>query len=209
MTYDELYQAIYQYSLNEEASFLENIPNFVKSAEDDIFKACQIADLRKASTANLTTSNQFLSLPLDFLAPYSLSVVDDGSHYFLLYKQDDFIREAYPNPNVTGRPQYYALLDDDSFILGPTPDDSYQVELHYYFQPASIVSAQISWLGTNAPNTLLYGSLLHAAIYAKSDEDMIKSYNDQFQRAISELQIISEGRARKDIYRTENVRAKL
>jgi hypothetical protein len=176
-------------------------------AEDDIYANTQLPDLRKPSQGSLSTSNEYLSLPTDFLAPYSLAVIDDGTHYYLLNKEDEFIRAAYPSRTSTGRPKYYAVLDDDSFIVGPTPDEAYTVELHYYYKPTSIVSSSTSWLGDNAPNSLIYGSLLHGYIYMKGDDDMAKYYKDEYLRALSNLQILTEGRVRKDTYRQMNVRA--
>lgn len=207
MNYAELVTALQEYLLNDEDSFVTHIPDFVRSAEEDIYANTQLPDLRQPSQGTLTTNVEYLTLPTDFLAPYSLAVISSGSHYYLIQKEDDFIRAAYPTRATTGRPQYYALLDDDTLIIGPTPDAAYVVELHYFYKPTSIVSSSTSWLGTNAPNALLYGALMHGYGYMKGDQDMLAHYRQEYLRALANLQILTEGRVRKDTYRQMNVRA--
>lgn len=207
MNYASLVTMMQEYLLNDEATFVTNIPNFVASAENDIYQNTQIPALRQASTASFTASNEYLTLPSDFLAPYSLAVVVSGTSTYLLEKEDDYIRAAYPTRATTGVPKFYAIIDDESLIVGPTPALAYTAELHYFFKPSSISVTSTSWLGDNAPNALLYGSLLHGYGYMKGDQDMLTYYQNEYTRALSNLQILTEGRVRKDTYRTPNQKA--
>lgn len=206
MTYAELTELIQEQLENEETSFVANIPNFVKSAEDDIFKNAQIPNLRKTATGNLTASTPYFTLPTDFLSSYSMSVTDTGTVYYLLNREPDFIREAFPSPTTEGRPKYYGLNNDTQFILGPTPSTTYAYELNYFYRPTSIVDDGTSWVGTNAPNCLMYGSFVHAYVYLKGDADVLQYYRDEYLRALANLQVITEGRMRKDTYRKPNMR---
>ena len=203
--YADLVTLIQQELENDESTFVANIPNFVKMAEADTYLNTQIPDLRKTTTALSTTaSNEYLTLPTDFLASYSFAVVSAGEHYWLLNKEPDFMREVYPARLTLGRPRYYSAFDDTRFILAPTPDATYSTELYYFYQPDSIVTTSTSWLGTNAPNTLIYGSFLHAYYYMKGEGDMSQVYKEEYLRALATLQVLTEGRARKDTYRTQN-----
>ena len=206
MNYADLTQLLQDTVETEETSFVTNIPNFVKTAEDDIYKNVQIPKLRKTSTAILTASNRYLALPSDFLSANSLAVTSSGTVYYLLNREADFIKEAYPVVDATGRPKYYGIFDVDTLILGPTPDSTYTVELSYYYHPESIVTASTTWIGDNAPNVLFYGSLVHAYTYLKGDGDVMQYYRDEYLRALANLQVLSEGRMRKDTYRRPNIR---
>lgn len=209
MNYASLVTQIEEFLQNDESSFVSNIPNFVRQAEEDIYNNCQIPALRKPVSGSLTASNRFLSLPTDFISAYSLSITDSSVQYFLLNKEQDFMREAFPNPSTTGRPRYYAFFDKDSLIVAPTPLSSYAAELHYFYKPESIVTASTTWLGTNAPNALLYGALVQAYVYMKGDPELLQYYREEYLRALANLQVISEGRMRKDTYRVMNAKEKV
>jgi hypothetical protein len=202
MNYAELFQAIQDYCENDETTFVSQIPTFVRQAEERINRAVQVPDLRRNVTGTLTASNRFLAQPSDFLSVFSLSVIDDdGDYEFLLPKDVNFIREAFPSQSTTSKPQYYAIFDDESFILGPTPDSNYNVQLHYYFDPESIVTAGTSWLGDNAETALLYGSLIEAYTFMKGESDMLQLYKARYDEAMAHLMNLGEGRNRMDSYR--------
>jgi len=210
MNYSELNQAIQDYTENNETTFVSQIPTFVKQAEERINRAVQIPDLRRNQTGNLTASNRFLAQPSDFLSVFSLAVIDgSGDYEFLLPKDVNFIREAYPSVSTTGKPQYYGIFDDEAFILAPTPDDSYTVQLHYYYDPPSIVDAGTSWLGDNAETALLYGSLIEAYTFMKGEGDLINLYTARYNEAIAQLFNLGEGRNRMDSYRDGEPRARV
>jgi len=210
MNYSELVQAIQDYCENDETTFVSNIPVFVRQAEERINRAVQIPDLRRNVTGILTASNRFLAQPSDFLSVFSLAVVDgDGDYEFLLPKDVNFIREAFPSQSTEAKPQYYGIFDDDTFILAPTPDDSYTVQLHYYYDPPSIVSAGTSWLGDNAETALLYGSLIEAYTFMKGETDLINLYTARYNEAIAQLSNLGEGRNRMDSYRNGEPRARV
>lgn len=210
MNYSELNQAIQDYTENDETTFVSQIPTFVKQAEERINRAVQIPDLRRNQTGNLTASNRFLAQPSDFLSVFSLAVIDgNGDYEFLLPKDVNFIREAYPSVSTTGKPQYYGIFDDEAFILAPTPDDSYTVQLHYYYDPPSIVDAGTSWLGDNAETALLYGSLIEAYTFMKGEGDLINLYTARYNEAIAQLFNLGEGRNRMDSYRDGEPRARV
>ena len=206
MTYAELVANLQATLQTDEATFVAQIPDIVKSAESDIILNTQIPDLRKNSQGSLTTGNEYLSLPSDFVSQYSLAVVSGTNHVYLVNKEVDFMREVYPARTTTGTPRYYGVFDDDTFIVSPTPDANYVVELHYFYKPNSIVDDSTTWIGTNASNALLYGSLVHAYIFLKGDQDMMQYYRDEYLRALGNLQVITEGRLRKDTYRQMNTR---
>jgi hypothetical protein len=212
MNYTQLFAAIEAYSENYDSAvggFVENIPVFVKQAEQRIYNTVQIPSLRKNVTGTLTSGNKYLSAPNDYLATYSLALINtDGSYSYLLNKDVNFIREAYPTPTDTGIPYYYALFGPQytyptelSFIVGPTPNSGYTVELHYFYNPESIVTAGTTWLGDNFDSVLLYGSLLEAAAYMKSDADTITFYKDRYTEALALLQRLGNGLERGDAYR--------
>ena len=216
MNYTELVAAIEAYSENYDTStggFVDNIPVFVKQAEQRIYNTVQIPSLRKNVTGSLTTGNKYLSAPADYLATYSLALVENAglaseTYTYLLNKDVNFIREAYPTPADTGVPYYYALFgpqytltNELSFIVGPTPDDGYTVELHYFYYPESIVTAGTTWLGDNFDTVLLYGSLLEADAFMKSDADTITYHKDRYTEALALLKRLGDGLERGDAYR--------
>jgi hypothetical protein len=194
MNYADLVQAIKDYTENLETSFVSQIPHFVEQAEERIYRSVMIPELRKNVTASMSAGNQYLARPSDFLAVFSIAVIDgDGDYTYLLDKDVNFIREAFPRSSTQGLPQFYGQFDGDdtvgsgNFILGPTPDASYSVELHYYFDPPSIVTTGTSWLGDNAEAALLYGALLEAYTYMKGEADILALYNQRYEEALAQL----------------------
>lgn len=217
MNYTELKNAIIAYTENQDPSFEAEIPVFVKQAEQRIYNSVQFPSLRKNVTGSTTSSNKYLACPNDFLAVYSMAVVDGTGRYeYLLNKDVNFIRQAYPTPTSTGLPKYYALFGPQSsdikeltFILGPTPDATYTVELHYFFYPESIVTAGQTWLGDNLDSVLLYGSLVEAYTYMKGEPDMVKLYNDKYIEAVALAKRLGDGMERQDAYRNGQVRVQV
>lgn len=207
MNYASLSTLIQEYCQSTETSFVANIPTFVQLAEERIYNSVQIPAIRRNQTATLTPNNKYLSLPADWLATFSLAVIAvDGSQEFLLDKDVNFIRQSYPSPTDTGVPQYYAIFDQNTLILGPTPASNYQVEMHYYYQPESIVTTGTSWLGDNFETVLLYGSLREAYTYLKGEQDMMQYYEQKYQEALVLLLRLGDGLNRRDAYRSGQVR---
>lgn len=208
MNYTQLVQAIEDYCQNTEPTFVSNIPVFVQLAEERVYNSVQIPAIRKNQTGTMTASNKYLSLPTDWLATFSLSVIDPTTtaQTFLLDKDVNFIREAFPYPTTTGQPTHYAQFDVNTLILGPTPDVSYDVELHYYYYPTSIVTAGTSWLGSNFSEVLLYGSLREAYLFMKGEADIIQNYEQKYQEGMALLKQLGDGKNRRDAYRNGQVR---
>ena len=185
----------------------EQIARFVQQAEQRIYNSIQFPALRKNVTGNATASNKYLATPVDWLATFSLARINaDGSYEYLLNKDVNYIREAFPFPATTGAPTHYAIFDENTFILGPTPDASYSMELHYFYYPQSIVTAGTSWLGDNLDSLLFYGSLLEAAAFMKSEPDTEKNYMERYNEAFMMGKQLGEGKDRQDMYRTPQVR---
>jgi len=185
----------------------EQIARFVQQAEQRIYNSIQFPALRKNVTGSATASNKYLATPVDWLATFSLARINaDGSYNYLLNKDVNYIREAFPFPATTGAPTHYAIFDDNTFILGPTPDASYSMELHYFYYPTSITTAGTSWLGDNLDSLLLYGSLLEAASFMKSEADTVKNYMDRYNEAFTMAKQLGEGKDRQDMYRTPQIR---
>lgn len=206
MNYQDIVDAIVSTTENHETSFVANIPRFVRQAEEQIFNSVHLLDLRSNVVSNLIVGQQYVKLPHDFLAVYSLSVVDsDGKYHFLISKDVNFIREAYPDPNVQALPRHYGLFDGRTAIIAPTPDDIYKIELHQFYYPESIVTAGTSWLGSNFATVLLYGALVHAYIYMKGDDDMVAHYTTQFKESLGMLKRLADGMNRQDVYRSGQV----
>ena len=208
MNYSQLSTLIQDYCESTEQSFVSNIPTFVQVAEERIYNTVQIPAIRKNVTGTTTASFQYLALPSDWLSTFSLAVIDPttGEYEYLLNKDVNYIRQAYPPPNSTGKPAYYAILDDTSMILGPTPDLAYTMELHYYYYPASIVTNSTSWLGDNFESVLLYGSLREAYTYLKGEQDMMQYYDQKYQEALGQLKRLGDGLDRQDAYRSGQAR---
>ena len=217
MNYTELLQAVQDYIESTETSFVSNIPTFVRQAEERIYRSVMIPELRKNATAATTTGNQYLARPSDFLSVFSMAVVDADGDYTYMYDKDvNFIREAYPRASTQGLPLYYAQFDGDqipsgdgNFILGPTPDAAYTVELHYYYDPPSIVTSGTSWLGDNSSEVLLYGSLINANIFLKGEADVQAGYQSMYDAALQRLIVLGEGRLKRDSYRNGEPRVQL
>ena len=208
-TYETLSQAIQDYTEINEPTFVANIPNFIVNAETVINNYVQPPAFRKNVIGNCTTNIQYLTLPSDFLSTFSVAVVGSDSlntYSYLLNKDVNYIREAFPYPGVTGEPQYYSIFDANTYILGPTPDQSYTIELHYFAYPPSITVADTSWIGTNYPNVLLYGSLVEAYIYAKGEPDLLQTYQAKFQENLDSLKNLADSKDREDAFRTTQVR---
>ena len=205
-TFTQLKSAIQDYSENTETTFVSNLSNFIKIAEERILKNVQLSVFRKNATAAFTSSNQFLACPDDFLTPFSLSFTDSSSNInFLDFKDVNFVQTFTPNSSTTGSPRFYALFDTDNFIVAPTPSSSFAVELHYYYRPNSLTAGSDSgttWLSTNAPNALLYGSLLEAYTCMKGEPDVMQNYAQRFTEAVQSLKLYGEAKEVTDYYRT-------
>jgi len=208
MNYATLVQKIQEYCESSEQSFVANIPTFVQLAEERIYNSVQIPAIRKNQIGTLTINNKYLTLPGDWLSTFSLTVIDPvtNAQEFLLDKDVNFIRQSYPDPDDTGKPKYYAIFDDNTLILGPTPDLNYQVEMHYYYYPQSIVTASNTWLGDNFETVLLYGSLREAYTYLKGEADMMQYYEQKYQESLQLLTRLGDGLNRRDSYRSGQVR---
>jgi hypothetical protein len=217
MNYTALSNAIQAYTENTEADFIAEIPVFVQQAEQRIYNSMQFPSIRKNVTGSTSANNKYLGCPNDFLAVYSIAVIDaTGAYEYLLNKDVNFIRQAYPQPTDTAIPKYYALFGSQSndvneltFILGPTPDATYGVELHYYYYPESIVTAGTTWLGDNFDSVLLYGSLVEAYTYMKGEQDMMSLYNQKFMEALALAKRLADGMERQDAYRSGQFRQKV
>ena len=214
MNYAALSAAIQAYTENTEADFVANIPVFVTQAEQRIYNSVQFPSIRKNVTGVMSPSNKYLQCPTDFLAVYSLAVINaSGEYEYLLNKDVNFIRQAYPQPTDTGIPKYYALFGPRSdnpaeltFILGPTPDAAYNSELHYFFYPESIVTASTTWLGDNFDTVLLYGTLVEAYTFMKGETDMMGLYDGKYKEALALAKRLGDGLERQDAYRSGQYR---
>ena len=185
----------------------DQLAMFTQQAEQKIYNTVQIPALRKNVTGTLSSANKYLSTPSDFLWSYSLAVVDAaGVYYFLLNKDVNFMREAYPNPALTGLPKHYAYFDDDTFIVGPTPDAGYASELHYGYYPQSIVTAGTTWLGDEFDSALLNGALIEAIRFMKGEPDIVAMYEKMYLQAITLLKSLGDGKLREDAYRSGQFR---
>jgi hypothetical protein len=215
MNYTQLTSAIKGFAENDfpatVGSFTsaDQIARFVQLAEQRIYNMVQLPAIRKNVTGGLTTGNKYLATPSDWLSTFSLAVINAANEYhYLLNKDVNFIRESYPDTDAAfyAKPEYYAIFDDNTFILGPTPDANYAVELHYFYYPTSIVTAGTTWLGDNFDSALLYGALLEAALFMKSDADTMTVYKSRYDDAMAELKQLGDGKNRQDAYRSGQVR---
>ena len=207
-TFTTLKTAIQDYTQNAESTFVSQLSRFILNAEERILKECQLDVFRKSSQGSSTSGNQYLSKPSDFLSQNSLSVINSSSKEFLLYKQVTMLQDYTPNPTTTGTPKYYGDWDENTFLLAPTPDSNYTMELHYFYRPTSITTsgAGTSWLGTNAELCLLYGSLCEAYTFMKGEPTLQKEYTDRFIESIQWLKNLGEGKQTRDQYRYDRVR---
>lgn len=221
MNYTQLSNAIQAYTENTSSDFVSQIPTFVRQAEQRIYNSVQFPSLRKNVTGVTTTNNKYLSCPVDFLAVYSMAVINGDSYEYLLNKDVNYIRQAYPNPTDTATPKYYALFgptttnnnppvitDELTFLLGPTPDAIYNIELHYFYYPESITVAadEQTWLGDNFDTVLLYGSLVEAYTYMKGEADMMALYEGKYKEALMLAKRLGDGLERSDAYRSGQYR---
>ena len=214
LNYTELSAALVAYTENTGQDFADNIPTFVKQSETRIYNTVQLPALRKNVSGVTSAGNKYLAAPNDFLSVFSLAVVDGtGEYQYLLDKDVNFIRAAYPTPDSLGVPKYYAIFGPQSnqatelsFILGPTPDDDYEVELHYFYYPESIVTAGTTWLGDNFDPVLLYGSLVEAYTYMKGETELLTLYNQKYTEALGILKELGDGKQRQDAYRSGQTR---
>ena len=208
MNYSQLSTLIQDYCESTETSFVANIPTFVQLAEERIYNSVQLPAIRKNVTGTMTINFQYFQLPSDWLSTFSLAVIDPttGEYEYLLNKDVNFIRASYPPPNTYGKPKYYAIFDDNTMILGPTPDLAYTAELHYFYYPPSIVTNSTSWLGDNFETVLLYGALREAYTYLKGEADMMTYYDQKYQESLALLKRLGDGLDRQDAYRSGQVR---
>ena len=215
MNYTQLCATIQDYTENTFTA--DELATFTQQAEQRIYNTVQLPNLRKNVTGATTINNKYVACPTDFLSVYSFAVINtDGSYEFLLNKDVNFIRQAYPQPTDTGTPAHYAIFGPDSqndnelvFILGPTPDANYAVELHYFYYPESIVTAGTSWLGDNFDSVLLNACLIEAITFMKGEQDMVKLYEDRYVQSIALLKNLGDGKDRMDAYRDGQVRIKV
>lgn len=209
-TYGELKQAIQDYTENDETTFVNNLPVFIRNAEERILKNVQLDLFRKNQTATFNAGDQYIASPSDFLAPFSFSYVDgSGNSQYMDFKDVDFMREFAPDPTATGNPRYYAVFDVNNFIVAPTPSSAFAVELHYLYRPASLTTLADSgttWLSTNAPMAMLYGSLSEAYTFMKGEQDLIAQYDKTLQNAIVGMKLLGEAKEVTDEYRVGRVR---
>ena len=206
-TFTTLKTAIQDYLETSDSTFVSSLPTIITQAEDRILKSVQLPDFRVNKTGTMTSGNPYLQTPSDFLAAYSMAV-DNSGYEYLLFKDVNFVRALYPDESATGVPKYYALFDDASFIVGPTPNANFTVELHYFYKPESITTAAsgTSWLGTNAESTLLYGCLVEAYTFLKGDPDLMQLYMGRYDDALAKLKSLGEGYNTTDSYRSGAVR---
>jgi hypothetical protein len=216
MTYNELVTAVSDYSENVFSTSVMN--TMIEQAEQRIYNTVQIANLRKNVTGSLTSGNKYLACPEDFLSVYSLAIypAGGGDYEYLLDKDVNFIRQAYPNQNTQGKPKHYAIFGPQSndvneltLIVGPTPNANYGAELHYYYYPESIVTAGSTWLGDNFDSALLNGTMVEAITYMKGEPDAIKLYSERYLSSIALLKNLGDGKQRQDAYRNGQVRTKV
>jgi len=207
-TFTTLKTAIQDYTQNSETTFVSQLSRFILNAEERILKECQLDVFRKNVTGTASTGNSYLQKPTDFLAQNSLSVLNSSNKEFLLYKQVTALQDYTPNPATTGTPKYYADWDEVTFLLAPTPDSNYTMELHYFYRPTSITASGdgTSYLGDNAELALLYGSLVEAYTFMKGEADMLQLYNARFQESLQWLKNLGEGLQTRDQYRYDRVR---
>jgi hypothetical protein len=204
MTYGELKQAIQDYTENDEVTFVNNLPLFIRLAEERILKNVQLNLFQKNQAGTMTLGNQYLAAPSDFLAPFSLSIDVSGDAEFLLFKDLDFVQTYTPDPTTTGQPRYYAQFDVDNFIIAPTPNANFTVDIHYLYRPASLTAGAdsgTSWLSQNAEITLLYAALIESYTFMKGDPGLMQMYQQRYAEALGRLKNLGEAQETSDEYR--------
>tara|TARA_R110000787_G_scaffold28369_3_gene77591 strand:+ start:295 stop:963 length:669 start_codon:yes stop_codon:yes gene_type:complete len=209
-TYSGLKTGIQNYLDNTETTFVNTLDTFIQTAEERVLKAVQLPVFRKNVTGSLTADNAYLATPSDFLSPYSLAFLDSSSNYsYLLLKHVSWIRDYTPAAATTGEPLYYSQFDDTTFMVAPTPSSDSTVELHYYYRPASLTTVgddNKSWLSENAPNAMLYGSLVEGAVFMKSSPETIMMYETKFQEALGMLKLLGEFKDVRDEARHDSIK---
>ena len=209
LTLATLKSTVQNYLETDEATFVANLNTFIENVEDRILKSVQLPNQRKNVDGLFTSSSRFLTTPTDFLAPFSLAVIDSNSYYYLDLKHNSFIKEFAPSTSTTGRPRYYAIFDDNTFEVAPKPDQNYTAELHYLAKPPSLTTqgdTGTTWLSINAEETLLYGTLIEGAIYLKLPADYIAQYEVRFKESLARLKNLGEGRDTRDEMRYDSLR---
>jgi hypothetical protein len=207
LNYAQLVVQIQDYTENTFTT--TDINNFIRQAEQRIYNTVQLPALRRNVTGSLSIGNKYLAMPTDWLSTFSLAVINSANEYnYLLNKDVNFIRQSFPDTDTDfyGQPQYYAVFDNATFIVGPTPDANYSAELHYFYYPESIVTAGTSWVGNNFSSALLYGSLLEAYTYMKGEKDVLDNYRNRYDEAMLLLKQLGDGKNRQDAYRSGQVR---
>ncbi len=208
-TLSTLKTAVQDYLQVSESTFTTQLPTFITEAEDRIFSLVQLPRQRKNVQGTLTSSNRFLATPTDFYAPFSLAIITSNTYDYLDFKHSSFIKEYAPSSTATGQPKYYSLFDDTAFEVAPVPDANYTVELHYLHKPASLTSGSDSgttFLSTDYPDALLYGTLVEGAIFLKEPIDVVSAFEGRFKEAVSRMKTLSEGRGTRDEYRYDLLR---
>lgn len=203
MTYTELQALLQEYTQNSSTAFIAAIPDIVRLAEDRIYQSIQLPAMRKNSTSVMTINSKYLATPSDFLASYSMAVVYNNNYQYLLEKEVGFINESYPDTTTRGVPRYYAIFDNTSFVVAPTPAVAYPVELHYFYEPVSIVTLGTSWLGENYESLLFYGSLVEAYTYMKGDPDLAALYKGRYDEVLLTSKSLGEGMNKRDNFRLD------
>ena len=206
-TYAQMKTAIQDFCENTETSFVTNLPVFIRAAEDRIFQSVNLTYFKKNASSALSTGDQFLSVPTDFLTPFSLHITTANFQDFLTLKDVNFVQKYTLDSSTTGTPQYYGIYDVDNLIVSPTPNQNYTVELHYYYRPASLTAGADSgqtWISENAPNVLLYGALYEAYTYMKGEQDVLANYEKRFVENLSRLKDLAEAREEQDAFRVGN-----
>ena len=208
-TLTTLTASVQEWTQNDESTFVAEIPFFIQNAEERIFKVVDLEYFRKNATGVMTSGNKFLQKPSDWLANFSLSFVNSSSeNVFLLQKDVNYLQEFHPNPSSTGTPRFYASFDVNNFIVAPTPNSNFTVEVHYYYRPASLTTddSGSTWISTNAPDALLYATLIEAYTFMKGENDLLQLYTARFTEALSRLKIYAEAKENTDAYREGLVR---
>lgn len=204
MNYSELVALLQDYTQNSSNEFVAAIPSIVQLAEDRIYQSVQFPALKKNATSNFTLSNKYLAVPQDFLASYSMAVKSpSGVYSYMLEKDVGYINEAFPNPSVLGIPRYYALFNESTFVVSPTPNAFLEVELHYFYEPESIVFSGTSWIGDNVESVLFYGALVEAYTYMKGDQDLAALYRSRYDEVMGRLKVLGEGHDKRDNFRID------
>ena len=209
-TYGQLKQAVQDYTENYETTFVNNLPVFIRLAEDKILKQVQLNLFRKTQASTFVVGSKYLNLPTDFLAPYSLSYVKDGEKIYIDFKDASFVQTYSPDASVQGDPKYYGQFDNVNFILGPTPGTAYPFELSYFYAPVSLTEDSAgdnatSWLSINAETTLLYATLVESGVFMKAENDTMAMYQQRVQEGLVQLKMLGESKQTTDLYRTGEI----